>query len=64
VAESFVASLKREMEGIDDIESWEAANVSIGEYIGGFYNICRHPSELNYNSPIALELIHSLKKAA
>jgi hypothetical protein len=26
-------SLKRELEGIDDFESWQAANLSIGEYI-------------------------------
>jgi len=67
VAESFFASLKREMEGIDDLESWEAANISIGEYgeyIEGFYNPCRRHSALNYNSPIEFELIHSVKKAA
>jgi len=28
-------------EGIDDFESWEVANISIGEYIEGFYNPCR-----------------------
>jgi len=64
VAESFFASLKREMEGIDALESWEAANISIGEYIEGFYNPCRRHSALNYNSPIEFELIHSVKKAA
>ena len=67
MAESFFASLKREMEGIDDLESWEAANISIGEYgeyIEGFYNPCRRHSALNYNSPIEFELIHSVKKAA
>ena len=57
------ASLKRELERIDDFESWEAANLSIGEYIEGFYNPCRRHSALNYNSPIEFELIHSLKKA-
>ena len=63
VAESFFASLKRELD-IDDFESWEAANLSIGEYIEGFYNPCRRHSALNYNSPIEFELIHSVKKAA
>jgi len=52
------------MEGIDDLEDWEAANISIGEYIEGFYNPCRRHSALNYNSPIEFELIHSVKKAA
>ena len=62
VAESFFASLKRELD-IDDFESWEAANLSIGEYIEGFYNPCRRHSALNYNSPIEFELMHSMKKA-
>jgi putative transposase len=64
VAESFFATLKRELEGIEDFESWEAANLSIGEYIEGFYNPCRRHSALNYKSPIEFELIHSMKKAA
>jgi transposase InsO family protein len=64
VAESFFASLKRELDGIDDFESWEAANLSVGEYIEGFYNPCRRHSALNYNSPIEFELIHSVKIAA
>ena len=64
VAESFFASLKREMEDIDHLESWEAANISVGEYIDGFYNPYRRHSALNYNSPIEFELIHSVKKAA
>jgi transposase InsO family protein len=64
VAESFFATLKREMEDIDHLESWEAANISIGDYIDGFYNLHRRHSALNYNSPIEFELIHSVKKAA
>ena len=61
VAESFFASLKREIEGIEDFESWEAANIEIGDYIDNFYNPCRRHSALNYNSPIEFELIHSVK---
>ena len=38
-------------------------NLSIGEYIEGFYNPCRRHSALNYNSPIEFELMHSVKKA-
>jgi transposase InsO family protein len=64
VAESFFASLKRELEDMDDFESWQAANLSVGEYIEGFYNPCRRHSALNYYSPIEFELIHSMKKAA
>ena len=60
---TFFATLKRELEDIDDLESWEAANLSIGEYIEGFYNPCRRHSALNYNSPIEFELMHSVKKA-
>jgi transposase InsO family protein len=64
VAESFFSTLKREMEDIDHLESWQAANISIAEYIDGFYNLRRRHSALNYNSPIEFELIHSVKKAA
>jgi putative transposase len=64
VAESFFSTLKREIENIDQFESWEAANISIAEYIDGFYNLHRRHSALNYCSPIEFELIHSVKKAA
>ena len=46
------------------LESWEAANISIAEYIDGFYNLHRRHSALNYNSPIEFELIHSVNKKA
>jgi len=64
VAESFFATLKREMEEIDSLESRAGANLSIGEYIDGFYNSQRRHSALNYSSPIEFELMHSVKKAA
>ena len=64
VAESFFATLKREMENIDSLESWVDANLSIGEYIDGFYNPKRRHSALNYSSPLQFELMHSVKKAA
>jgi putative transposase len=64
VAESFFATLKREIENIDHFESREIANITIAEYIDGFYNLRRRHSSLNYNSPIEFELIHSVKKAA
>jgi len=64
VAESFFASLKREMDGIDDLESRAAATILIGEYIDGFYNLQRRHSTINYTSPIEFELIHSVRKSA
>ena len=64
VAESFFATLKREMENIDSLESWVGANLSIGEYIDGFYNPKRRHLALNYSSPLQFELMHSVKKAA
>jgi putative transposase len=64
VAESFFASLKRELENIEHLESREAATLSISEYIDGFYNFQRRHSAINYNSPVQFELKHSLNKAA
>lgn len=64
VAESFFASMKREMENIDDLESWAGATLSIGEYIDDFYNFQRRHSTIGYNSPVEFELMHSVKKAA
>lgn len=63
VAESFFSTLKREMD-LDHLESWEAANIAIAEYIDGFYNLHRRHSALSYRSPIEFELIHSVKKVA
>lgn len=64
VAESFFATLKRELEGIDVMESRAAATISIGEYIDGFYNLERRHSAINDTSPVEFELIHSVKRAA
>jgi transposase InsO family protein len=64
VAESFFATLKREMENIDDLESRAAATLSVREYIEGFYNLQRRHSAISYNSPIEFELLHSMKKRA
>jgi putative transposase len=64
VAESFFSSLKRELEGIDDLESRAGATASIGEYIDEFYNLQRRHSAINYASPVEFELIHSMKRAA
>jgi transposase InsO family protein len=64
VAESFFATLKREMDNADDLESRASATMSISEYIDGFYNPTRRHSTLNYVSPIEFELLQSVKKAA
>jgi transposase InsO family protein len=64
VAASFFASMKREMDNIDNLESLAGAALSIGEYIDGFYNFQRRHSTIGYNSPVEFELIHSVKKAA
>jgi transposase InsO family protein len=52
------------LEGIDDFESRVGAELSIGNYIDGFYNIQRRHSVINYNSPVEFELIHSVQRAA
>lgn len=64
VAESFFATLKREMDNADDLESRASATMSISEYIDGFYNPTRRHSTLNYLSPIEFELLQSVKRAA
>jgi putative transposase len=64
VAESFFATLKREVENIDDLESRAAATLSVREYIEGFYNLQRRHSAIGYNSPVEFELLHSVKKRA
>ena len=56
--------MKREMENIDNLESWAGATLSIGEYIDDFYNFQRRHSTIGYNSPVEFELMHSVKKAA
>jgi len=63
VAESFFASLKREMEGIDELESWEAANISLASTSKVLQPL--PPSfGAQLQQPIEFELIHSVKKAA
>lgn len=64
VAESFFATLKREMENADEFESRASAALAVGEYIDGFYNIQRRHSAIGYNSPIEFELINSVNKQA
>jgi transposase InsO family protein len=64
VAESFFATLKREMEGADDLACRASATVLIRDYIEGFYNPRRRHSSLGYKSPVEFELLHSVKRLA
>lgn len=64
VAESFFASLKREVENIENMESRAAATLAIRDYIEDFYNPRRRHSSIDYKSPIEFELIHSSSKKA
>jgi transposase InsO family protein len=64
VAESFFATLKREMDRADDLPSQSVVALSIGEYIDGFYNVRRRHSAIDYCSPIEFELLHSVKRPA
>jgi transposase InsO family protein len=64
VAESFFATLKREMDNADALESRAVAALAVSEYIDGFYNISRRHSVIGYNSPIEFELLHSVAKQA
>jgi putative transposase len=64
VAESFFATLKREMDNADDLEGMASATLSISEYIDGFYNPTRRHSTLDYVSPIEFELLQSVKRTA
>ena len=64
VAESFFATLKREMEGADDLACRASATLLIGDYIDGFYNLQRRHSSLGYKSPVEFELIHEANRLA
>jgi putative transposase len=58
VAESFFASLKREVEEIEDFESHAHANVILADYIDKFYNLQRRHSTIGYRSPTEFELMN------
>ena len=62
VAESFFATLKREMPNADDLESRASATLSVRDYIQDFYNARRRHSSISYHSPIEFELLHEMKK--
>lgn len=62
VAESFFATMKWEVEGLDAIASRATGTAAIRDYIDGFYNTQRRHSAINYNSPIEFELRNSARR--
>ena len=64
VAESFFASLKREVEEIERFESRGQARATLAEYIDKFYNVQRRHSTIGYCSPMEFELIHQTEMRA
>jgi putative transposase len=64
VAESFFASLKREVEEIDQLVSRTQGTAIIAEYIDRFYNLQRRHSTIAYRSPIEFELMYYAQSRA
>ena len=64
VAESFFASLKREVADVERFESRAQAAAATGAYIDAFYNIQRRHSTIHYKSPIEFELMFAAGAAA
>jgi putative transposase len=64
VAESFFASLKREVDEIDRFESRAQAHLTIGDYIDNFYNVQRRHSTIGYKSPVEFELMYYTRSRA
>jgi putative transposase len=60
VAESFFASLKRELVYVQSFKTRAEARQQIFEYIEVFYNRERSHSSLGYLSPVAYERMHSV----
>jgi len=61
VAESFFATLKREMHNADNIETPAIGAISVKEFIDN-YNFRRRHSYINYRTPVEFELLYSLNK--
>jgi putative transposase len=64
VAESFFASLKREVHEVDRFESRAQASLIIGDYIDRFYNVQRRHSTIAYKSPVEFELMYYSRSRA
>jgi len=56
VAESFFATLKRELFHELPLQTRRATQDAVADYIDGFYNVRRRHSSLDYQSPLEFEL--------
>lgn len=63
VAESFFASLRKELTFVDSFSTHAQARASVKEYIENFYNLTRRHSSIGYVSPIEYELRRQAKAA-
>lgn len=57
VAESFFATLEKELLANTSFVNADEANTQIGEYIEGYYNVKRRHSYIDYSTPIEHELL-------
>ena len=64
VAESFFATLKRELAADADWHTRDEARTAVFEYIEVWYNRQRRHSSLGYLSPVAYEQLQEIKRAA
>lgn len=61
VAESFFATLKREMNGADNLENRTIGTLQVQSFIE-YYNNRRRHSSIGYKTPVEFELLDQLKK--
>lgn len=64
MAESFFASLERELLNRRRFKSQAEAKMAIFEWIEGWYNPHRRHSSLGYRSPMNYERVHAARLAA
>ena len=61
VAESFFATLKREMNGADNLENRIIGTLQVQAFIE-YYNSKRRHSSIGYKTPVEFELLHQLNE--
>jgi putative transposase len=64
MAESFFASLERELLNRRRFKSQAEAKMAVFEWIEGWYNPRRRHSSLGYRSPVNYERAHAARRAA
>jgi putative transposase len=64
MAESFFASLERELLSRRRFKSQAEAKMAVFEWIEGWYNLHRRHSSLGYRSPVNYERAHAMARAA